>query len=152
MIKEISGSNIHVMEQNDSPDGLNIYQQGTEECFLTAHLNGTICWDCPDGWYCGGDIVHGGNSSVNYYCSSGQVSQQKSCAPGACAVIPQQNDICISGDCKGLEDGWFCWNDGVGSGTADFLYFCSGGLATTAKNCTKGCHTAPMGQNDYCTA
>jgi surface antigen len=149
VITAVNGNSISVIEQNSSPDGTNVYQLGSQQCFLTPTKRG-MCTGVPDGWYCGGDMISGGNSDTLYFCSGGSMTTSKPCS-GACAVVPQANDVCVPGSCTSSQpNGWYCGNDGINSGQANVLYFCSGGHASAAKECLNGCHVAPQGENDYC--
>jgi surface antigen len=150
VITAVNGDSISVIEQNSSPTGQNVYQRGSEECFLTPSKRG-MCTGVPDGWYCGGDMIAGGSPNTLYYCAEGSMTTSKSCSGEVCTVVPQANDVCVAGSCTGsMPNGWYCGDDGIQGGQADVLYFCSGGTATTAKECGNGCHVAPTGQNDYC--
>lgn len=156
VITSVSGSDISVIEQNSSPNGKNVYQRGSEQCFLTAGSAppASMCGSVPDGWYCGGDMINGGKPDTLHFCSGGKVTQKKACSNGACAVVPSANDICVAGTCNsGNPAGWFCGNDDMTSAVSDVLYFCNGGaVPTTAKKCLNGCTVAAQGQNDYCSA
>ena len=156
VITAVDGSNIHVIEQNSSPNGKNVYQLGSQQCFLRAVHQPppgpkSMCSGVPDGWYCGGDMISGGNANTLYFCSGGQMTSSKACSNGACAVVPSANDKCVPGTCSSSQvDGWYCGNDGIADGESNILYFCRNHVATTAKDCLNGCHVAPSGQNDYC--
>ena len=111
----------------------------------------TMCGGVPDGWYCGGDIIYGGNANTLYFCSKGENTEKKVCAH-ACAVVPGENDICVKGQCSATQvNGWYCGDDEIVDGDKDVLYFCQNHTATRAEKCLHGCDIKPH-VNDVCAS
>lgn len=152
VITSISGSTINVIEQNSSPTGKNSYSTSSSiGCYLHADKNGGGS-SCPNaGWYCGNDGLSK-DANTNYYCAStgGSITSSTKCGV-TCVTMPSgQNDKCTSnGSCAGLN-GDYCGNDKV-NGDASTLYHCRSGAAQGATYCSKGCHVAASGYDDYCS-
>jgi hypothetical protein len=152
VITSITSSTINVLEQNSSITGKNSYTRGSNvACYLHADKNtggGSSCQNA--GWYCGNDGL-GKSSNSNYYCSSagGSITQTTACSV-TCVTMPSgQNDKCTSsGSCSGLN-GDYCGNDKI-NGDSSTLYQCRNGTPQGAIFCSKGCHVASSGYDDYC--
>jgi len=103
------------------------------------------------GWYCGNDGL-GKNANTNYFCESsgGSITKSNKCG-FTCVTMPSgQDDKCTnSGTCKNVKTGYYCGNDKI-NGDKNILYHCENSAPKGAKYCSKGCHVAASGYDDYC--
>jgi surface antigen len=150
VITSISGGYLYVIEQNSSPTGKNTYSTSSSiKCYLHADKNtNSACANA--GWYCGNNGLNK-DPNTNYYCdaSGGEVTKKEKCA-STCVTEPKgYNDACTSeGDCSGLH-GYYCGGDKI-KGDKNTLFLCLNGANSGAKYCSKGCHVASSGHDDYC--
>ena len=149
VITGFSGNSVNVVEQNSSPTGRNTYSKSDVSCYLTAGGSGSKCHAA--GWYCGNDGL-GKDPNTLYYCESAGGAITKSTKCGfTCVTMPSgQNDKCsTSGTCSNVNTGYYCGNDKI-NGDKNTLYLCKSSKPSGAKYCSKGCHVASSGYDDYC--
>jgi hypothetical protein len=132
------------------------YAGNVPMCDMNIDKNYSPNWPKADGCrnagnYCGND---GLNMDANhlYRCEAAgaDVSGDTPCS-FTCVTMPQgYNDECsTSGSCSSVNTGYYCGTDKIG-GDKNTLYRCESSKPNGAIYCSKGCVTAPSGQNDYC--
>ncbi len=105
---------------------------------------------CPasNGLYCGKSSLNQ-NTSYLYYCQNGSYSVQEQCSDGCQSMPIGQDDKCedVQASCPS-GNGLYC--GGAVSRDENTLYRCTNGVYSIEEQCSDGCQTMFIGENDKC--
>lgn len=123
-----------------------------DECAVIDAGGGSLACAGP-GYYCGGDMLAGGDPKTLYDCpGTGLAPSSSQVCATTCQVEPAgTNDLCAGTIVCPSLTGDYCGGDSLG-GDPSTLYHCSaaGQAPSSSQVCGNGCATKPSGTNDVC--